>query len=156
MIRREEPADDREDRSPGGDRMQSTSPPAEPGREPDSPPIAEAAGRTTFAVRAAEALRYWEPRRLLYNLVLAGVVSAHVIAGWPASRVLLERDHVLMLFLLAVLANVPYCAAYAVDLFVQSSELRASWRRRRWLLLAIGTAFAAVLTHFFMLGAMTS
>jgi len=133
-----------------------TSPSAEPGREPEAPPNVGAAERRSFAGFAAEALRYWEPRRLLYNLVLAGVVSAHVIARWPASRVLLERDHVLALFLLAVLANVPYCAAYAVDLFVQSSELRAAWRRRRWLLFAIGTAFAAVLTNFFMLGAVTS
>jgi len=140
--------------------MPPTSPPgspsAEPGREPASPPSAGTGERRSFAAFAAEALRYWEPRRLIYNLVLASVVTAHVVARWPASRVLLERDHVLALFLLAVLANIPYCAAYAVDLFVQSSELRAPWRRRRWLVFAIGTAFAAVLTHFFMLGAVPS
>ena len=136
--------------------MLSTSPSPGPGPEPGAPPLTAAAERATFGVRAADALRYWEPRRLAYNVVLAGVVAAHVAAGWPASRLLFERDHVLMLFLLAVLANVAYCAAYAVDLFIQFSELRAAWPRRRWLLLVIGTAFAAVLTHFFVLGPLSS
>ena len=32
------------------------------------------------------AIRYWEPRRLLYNFVLAVVVAAHIVRGWPSSR----------------------------------------------------------------------
>jgi len=101
-----------------------------------------------FASLAANALRYWEPRRLLYNAALAAVVAAHAVAAWPASRHWLDRDTVLSVFLLAVLANVAYCAAYAVDLFVQFSELRTQWPRWRWTVLATGTAFAAVITHF--------
>ena len=84
--------------------MPSTSPPPTPGIEPGAPPIAGATEKPTFGALAADALRYWEPRRLGYNLVLAGVVAAHVAAGWQSSRVLFERDHVFTLFLLAVLA----------------------------------------------------
>ena len=104
----------------------------------------------------ADALRYWEPRRVIYNVVLAAVVLGHVIAGWPASRAMLSMNLLLGLFFLAVLANVCYCAVYIVDLFVQFSGLRESWAKGRVAVLAIGTAFAAVIAHFVctnMLGA---
>ena len=104
-----------------------------------------------FPEFAADAVRYWEPRRLIYNTVLFAVVCVHVMARWPAARAQLTRDHVLVFFMLAVLANVVYCAAYAVDLFAQYSELGEPWSRRRWILLLVGTAFAATLTHFFTL-----
>src|SRR6266540_398087 len=64
----------------------------------------------------ADGLRYWEPRRLLYNGVLAAVVLAHFAHAWPAARILLTWDNLLGLFVLAVLANVAYCAAYVADL----------------------------------------
>ena len=114
------------------------------------------AARPNFAELAADALRYWEPRRLLYNLALAAVVMAHFVAGWPVSRSLLTRDTLLGLFFLAVLANVAYCAAYLVDLFVQFSGLRAEWPRRRWVVLITGTGFAAVIAHFVTMGVMGS
>ena len=96
---------------------------------------------------AADALRYWEPRRLIYNLVLACVVVAH-IALVPAARAKISADSLLGLFILAVLANVAYCAAYGVDLFVQFSGLESAWRRGRVALLIVGTAFAATIAHF--------
>jgi len=95
------------------------------------------------------AIRYWEPRRLLYNFVLALVVAAHIISGWPSSREALHFNGLLWLFVLAVLANVAYCAAYVVDIVVQMSGFRDHWLRMRWILLAIGLTFAAILTHFF-------
>ena len=108
------------------------------------------AGRPGFGVLAANALAYWEPRRLAFNAALLVVVAADIAAGWPASKPWLTRDALLGMFLLAVLANIAYCAAYAVDLFVQFSELRAVWPKRRWIVLLTGTGFAAVLTHFIM------
>jgi hypothetical protein len=95
------------------------------------------------------AIRYWEPRRLLYNFVLALVVAAHIISGWPSSRESLHFNGLLWLFVLAVLASVAYCAAYVVDIVVQMSGFRDDWLRMRWILLAIGLTFAAILTHFF-------
>src|SRR5713101_2332339 len=91
--------------------------------------------RPTFGELAGNALRYWEPRRLLYNLALTAVVVGHIVARWPASKIFLTRDTFLALFLLAVLANVAYCAVYAVDLFVQFSGLPAECPRSRWVVL---------------------
>jgi len=64
----------------------------------------------------------------------------------------MTRDQVFGFFILAVLANVAYCAAYAVDLFVQFAGLRTLWLRWRWSILATGTAFAAVIAHFITMG----
>jgi len=47
------------------------------------------------------------------------------------------------LALAAVLANILYCAAYLADLFVQMSAYQPVWRRYRWMLLTLGTFFAA-------------
>lgn len=96
----------------------------------------------------ADGLRYWEPRRLVYNGVLGLVVLTHFVLALPASREKLSVDLVLGLFLLAVLANIAYCAAYVADLFVQFSGLTAAWRRGRVVLLIVGTAFAAAVAHF--------
>jgi len=98
----------------------------------------------------ANALRYWEPRRLIYNGVLALVVLAEIALKRASQQV--TFDLLLGLFILAVLANVAYCAAYAVDLFVQFSGLDAPWQRGRILVLVIGIAFGAALAHFFVQG----
>ncbi|MCA9237158.1 MAG: hypothetical protein KDA44_16910 [Planctomycetales bacterium] len=100
----------------------------------------------------ADALRYWEPRRLVYNGILAMVVAVHFIAAWPGSRDVLSLDLILGLFILAVLANLCYCAAYAVDIFVQFSGMQRQWRIGRLVLLTVGAAFAAAITHFFASG----
>ena len=51
-----------------------------------------------------------------------------------------------------MVANVAYCAAYLVDVFVQASEFPDTWQRSRWVLFAIGTTFAAVITRFVAVG----
>lgn len=99
----------------------------------------------------SNAIRYWEPRRILYNLVLAVIVVVHFVQGLPFSKSVLQFNSLLLLFALAVLANVAYCAAYIPDVFAQMSGLRDSWLRFRWALFVIGLAFAAVLAHFFSL-----
>jgi len=97
-------------------------------------------------------IRYWEPRRVLYNLLLAGIVIFHFMRSLPSSKVFLQFDLLLFLFVMAVLANVAYCAAYIPDVFAQMSNLRESWLRYRWALLLVGMAFAGVLTHFWSVG----
>ena len=99
----------------------------------------------------SNAIRYWEPRRILYNLLLAAIVIAHFVANLPFSKTTLQLDSLLLLFLLAVLANVAYCAAYLPDVFAQMSGLRETWLRYRWIVLVVGLAFAGVLTHFWSL-----
>ena len=105
-----------------------------------------------FSHYLATGLRWWEPRRLVYNGALALVVLGHLVLAWPASREKITLDVVLGLFAMAVLANVAYCAAYLADLFVQFSGLDTAWRWGRVVLLIVGTAFAATLTHFFAKG----
>jgi hypothetical protein len=98
------------------------------------------------------AIRYWEPRRLVYNAVLAVIVLIYFGMNYPASRSILSIDFVLFLFLLAVLANVAYCAAHPVDVFVCASNYREQWLKYRWVIFTIGLLFAAVITRFFLLG----
>src|SRR5262245_60565816 len=105
---------------------------------------------TTATMReiATNAIRYWEPRRVIYNGVLAAIVLGYFAAAWPASREAVTLDHVMSLFVLAVLANLCYCSAYVVDIFAQLSDFRGLWLRWRWILLAIGLVFASILTRF--------
>jgi hypothetical protein len=96
----------------------------------------------------ADALRYWEMRRLVYNAVLACVVAIDFVVAWPASYDKLSFDLLLGLFILSVIANIAFCAVYVVDLFVQFSGLHTAWRWGRLVLLIIGTAFASTIAHF--------
>jgi hypothetical protein len=99
----------------------------------------------------SDALRYWEPRRILYNGALALVVAAMYFMRPAGSRGDLTFGALQGLFVLAVLANIAYCAVYLVDIVVQLSAFRALWLRARWLLLVVGAAFGTILAHFFSL-----
>ncbi|MCU1283811.1 MAG: hypothetical protein JWO13_161 [Acidobacteriales bacterium] len=103
----------------------------------------------TFKESLTEAIRYWEPRRLVYNAVSAMIVLSYFALGLPQSKAVITLDFALYMFVLAVLANVAYCAAYLVDVFAQLSELRDTWLKFRWVLLLIGISFAGVITRVF-------
>jgi hypothetical protein len=98
----------------------------------------------------ADAIRFWEPRRLVYNGVLTGVAVAWLVATWPHFRAALTPPSLLLLAVLALLANVCYCAAYLVDLPMQRSSFSTFWRRRRWALWLMGTLFAIVLANYWI------
>jgi len=114
---------------------------------------ATASERPAIREILTDALRYWEWRRLFYNLALGAVVLFDFGRSLPWSQEDLQFNVqfrvVLVLFLLAVLANIAYCAAYLVEVLVQFSDFREAWRRSRFGLWLLGTAFALVLTHFF-------
>src|SRR4051812_41614239 len=114
-----------------------------PGSAMSTPPV-----RDIFA----NAIRYWELRRVAYNLVLAAILVGYFIAGLPGSKGALSFDMAQGLFILAVAANVAYCAAYPVDVFAQFSALRTTWLRVRWLVFVVGLALAAILTRFIAQG----
>jgi hypothetical protein len=97
-------------------------------------------------------MRFWEPRRLVYNVLLGVIVLFYFFRAYPASKTILTLDSILGLFLLAVLANVAYCAAYLADLFAQWSSYRDHWRQYRWILFAVGMLFASILTRFIAMG----
>lgn len=122
--------------------------------DPDPTPVAAEPAGVLPRLRevTTDALRYWEVRRIVYNVLLAIIVGAHFLAAWPASFHAITFNGVLGLFVLAVLANVAYSAVYIVDVFVQLSGFRASRAYWRWIVLLVGFSFAAVLTHFFSSG----
>ena len=101
---------------------------------------------------ATDAIKFWEPWRLVYNLALAAIVIIYFAIEYPFSKAILSVDFCLGLFLLAVIANIAYCAAYIVDIFVQASGFREVWRQYRKLLFVIGTVFAAIITRFVVMG----
>jgi hypothetical protein len=103
----------------------------------------------TFRESLAGAIRYWEPRRLIYNGVLAAIVLIYFGINYPATKSLVSINSVLGLFLLVVLANVAYCAAYLIDIFVSASNYRDQWQNRRWIIFVIGLLFAGIITRFF-------
>ena len=97
-----------------------------------------------------DSLRYWELRRLIYNLVLLAVVAAWVAATWPHFRPMIEVHSLLLVAILALLANACYCAAYLVDIPMQCSALSALWKRRRWVLWTVGTLLAILLANYWI------
>ena len=107
---------------------------------------------TTLRDYATDAIRWWEPKRIAYNVALIAVVGACFLVRLPVSKQTLTPDALLFLFELAVLANVAYCAAYVVDVFVQMSGFREQWWAYRWMLFLIGMSFAAILARFWALG----
>ncbi len=118
--------------------------------DPAVPQVSDPTPAGHFRGLLANALRFWEPRRLLYNGVLATVVVVWLVATWPHFRPALTLSSLLLLAILGLLANVCYCAAYFVDIPMQCSALRTVWRRRRWGLWLIGTLFAIVLANYWI------
>jgi hypothetical protein len=56
----------------------------------------------------------------------------------------------LLLIVLAVLANLCYCAAYLVDIPLQYSSFRGGWRRWRWAVWLGGALFAVLLANYWI------
>ena len=106
----------------------------------------------SFRIALSDAISYWEPRRLIYNGVLGLVVAGTFAFGWPVSARVLGTQWMLLLFILAVLANIAYCAAYAPDVALQHSSFRQLWLRFRWVLFFVGTIFAGSLAYLLVLG----
>jgi hypothetical protein len=104
----------------------------------------------SFRESLADAIRFWEPRRVVYNLVLSTVVVVWLMATWPHFRVALTVSSLLLLSILALLANACYCAAYFVDISMQRSSLSNMWKHRRWGLWLAGTLFAIILANYWI------
>jgi hypothetical protein len=98
----------------------------------------------------ADAMRFWELRRLLYNFVLCAVVVAWVVGTWPHFQPMFEPHSLLLLAVLALLANVCYCAAYLVDIPMQRTATGGMWRRRRWALWMGGMLLAILLANYWI------
>ncbi len=98
----------------------------------------------------SDAIRYWEPRRVAYNLILTSVVIAWVVVSWPHFRPAMRWESLVLMAVLAVWANICYCAAYVVDFPMQFSFFRQRWLRWRWSLWVSGMLFATLLAHYWI------
>ena len=107
-------------------------------------------GPHTFKPTLREAMHYWEPRRIVYNVALAAVVVAWLAFTWPHFRPAFTMQGLLALLVLAAVANACYCAAYLADAAMQRSAFRAMWLRARWMLWLTGTLFAVALTWYWI------
>jgi hypothetical protein len=97
-----------------------------------------------------DAIRFWEFRRLIYNLVLTAAVLAWLLATWPHFRPAFTLLNFLRLVILGLIANVLYCSAYVVDVPLLHSPLGPRWRSRRWVLWAVGMLLAFLLTNYWI------
>ncbi len=98
----------------------------------------------------ADAARFWEPRRIPYNLALVAVVFIWLVATWPHFRSALTLSSFGIFTVLGLIANVCYSFAYLIDIALQSSFFPGAWRQRRWVLWLIGLIFAIVLTNYWI------
>jgi hypothetical protein len=105
-----------------------------------------------------DAVRFWEPRRLVYNGLLTLVGLGWLAFTWPhflpAVNLMWvppgEQHSVLVLLaMLALMANICYTAAYLVEIPLQAS-FAATWRRWRWVLWAAGMLFAVFLENYWI------
>lgn len=119
---------------------------------PESQPpfVPTGANSSPFRDVITDAIRYWEPRRVGYNLVLAAIVLAWIVRSWQHFRGAFDWPSLMALFVLAVLANICYCAAYLVDIPLQYSAYQKSWRKRRWALWLLGVVFAGVIAFYWV------
>lgn len=125
----------------------------------DQPVSGDQPGKTASQdIRAAlrdvltNAIRYWEVRRIIYNVVLTAIVLLNYFFYEPAPRGSFA-ELLIPMFFLAVIANVFYCTAYPVDVFVQMSGFRSLWLRWRWVLFIIGLTYASILAYVITGGA---
>ena len=117
-------------------------------RNPDNPAVSPEL--RSFAVSLADAARFWEPRRIYYNLLLLAVTAFWSIESWPHFRGALQLTPLLLFGVLAFLANICYSAAYISDLLAQRYALALISARKRWALWTIGTLFAMLLASYWI------
>jgi hypothetical protein len=97
-----------------------------------------------------DAVRYWERRRIIYNVILALVFLGWIVLTWPHFSDAPTKQGIIFLIVFGIAANVCYSAVYLIDLPFQSSSIRAQWQRVRFGLWLVGTGVAFVFTNYWI------
>lgn len=116
----------------------------------DKQPLIQTNASGRFREIVTDAIGYWERRRILYNVILATVVALWFMLTWPHFKPALTLQTLVFFFVLAMLANICYCAAYLADVPMQYSLFRTVWRRWRWGLWMVGVIFAVVIANYWI------
>jgi hypothetical protein len=91
-----------------------------------------------------DAIKYWERKRIWYNLYLLipsslGFMFSQGMSIGIGDKINNDTTQILLMFAFsAILANLAYSTAYIVDFFVQLSEYKEGWRKKRFALFALG------------------
>ncbi len=93
--------------------------------------------------------RFWEPARLLYNVILVIVVALWIIFTWPHFRPAFTLPVLAAMLVLALLANFCYSAAYLADIALRQLPA-ASLRRARQTVWLLGTLFALLVENYWI------
>jgi hypothetical protein len=109
-----------------------------------SSPLSPASGAPLSAPR------FWELRRLIYNLVLTAVALFWFMTAWSHYRTAVNWSAFGALLVLALLANVCYSAAYLAEIPIQQLAPRELWNRLRRALWIVGTVFAVLLESYWI------
>jgi hypothetical protein len=96
-----------------------------------------------------DATRYWELRRIPYNLALVALVIFYVVRTWPHFQPAVTIQVVPYLLVFAGIANILYSAAYLADIPLQLS-LGTAYSRWRWILWLGGTLVAVLLAAYWI------
>lgn len=102
------------------------------------------------SVDLRDAARFWELQRAWYNVVLFLIVLLWVVLTWPHFRPALNWVSLGKMTVLALLANLCYCAGYATEGFIQPLVQQAYWRRLRWIVWAGGMLLAILLENYWI------
>jgi len=109
---------------------------------------------TTLSERSDSNFRaaalFWEPRRLVYNGVLATIVLLWLVLTWPHFRPSLTLGSLEAMVVLGLAANLCYSVAYVVDVFMQSLIRNVHLRRFRWTLFVLGTLLAILIENYWI------
>lgn len=101
-------------------------------------------------VNLKDAARFWEPQRLWYNGVLLLIVVLWVVFTWPHFRPAMNLADLGKMTVLALLANLCYCAGYVMEGFLQPLTPQAHWRRLRWVVWVTGMLLAILLSNYWI------
>jgi hypothetical protein len=97
-----------------------------------------------------EAVRFWEPWRVCYNVVLFVIVLLWLVFTWPHFRPALHLIALGKMMVLALIANLCYCAAYVAEFFMQPLLPPTFWKRFRIALWILGMLFAMLIENYWI------
>ena len=99
--------------------------------------------------RIANAVRFWEQRRIAYNLLLTVAFVGWGVVNWRFLRGAFSFVHFAQLAVLALIANVLYSAVYLAELCFKDSAA-SKWHDWRWGIWIIGTLFAILVESYWV------